>query len=419
VRLPARLRGRSFAFWLTVIAVAAAVVRILQTLLIAPWPPGIFNDEAYYITLGKVVAHGHGFIRLDEFYGHHRSVPTAERAPLYPLALAGLTKLGLGAQEWQRLLSTVTGVGTVVFAGLIGRRLAGERAGLLSAAVAAAYPTLIAADGALMTESLYGFLGAAALFAALRLRDVLSWRRAALVGGLAGLAALARSDALVLLVLLLVPLLRLRGGLRVALVAAVAALVVLAPWTIRNYHVFHRPVLIATEGGETLRGANCQPAYHGKNIGSWQSGCVHFGGTGNEAKELDKLGHQGVSYAAHHATRVPLVLVARLARTWGVWPFFQVPEGRKAWVMHIGVVVFFLLLPFAVLGLLELRRRRAPTWVIVTPFVMVTISTLLSYGSLRFRHLAEISLVVLAGVGIEAWLTRRRGPPARPPAPAT
>ena len=197
--------------------------------------------------------------------------------------------------------------------------------------------------------------------------------------------------------------------MRAALVAAVAALVVLAPWTIRNIHVFHRPVLIATEGGETLRGANCPPAYHGRNIGSWQSGCVHFSGTGNEAKELDQLGHHGVSYAAHHATRVPLVLAARLSRTWGLWPFFQVPEGRRAWVMHVGAVLFFLLLPFAVLGFLELRRRRAPTWVILTPVVMVTISTLLSYGSLRFRHLAEISLVVLAGAGLDAVRKRREG----------
>lgn len=416
MRLPARLRGRSFGFWLAVIAVAALVVRVLQTLLVAPWPPGIFNDEAYYITLGKLVAHGHGFIRLDEFYAHHRSLPTAERAPLYPLALAGLTKLGLGAQEWQRLLSTLTGVGTVVLAGLLGRRLAGERAGLLAAGVAAAYPTLIAADGALMTESFYGCFGAASLLAALRLREALTWRRAAAFGGLAGLAALARSDALLLLPLLLVPLLRRPGGVRAAVVAVLAAVMVLTPWTIRNVHAFHRPVLIATEGGETLRGANCQPAYHGKNIGSWQETCISFDGRGNEAVELNRLGRDGVSYAARHATRVPLVLGARLARTWGVWPFFQVPEGRRAWVMHIGVVVFFLLLPLAGLGLLELRRRRAPTWVILVPVVMVTLSTLLSYGTLRFRHLAEISLVVLAGVGIDAVLTHRRAPPSPSPA---
>lgn len=411
------VRGRSFRFWLVAIVALAAVLRILQTLFIAPWPPGIFNDEAYYLTLGKVIAHGHGFVRLDEFFGAHRSVPTAERAPLYPLALAGLAKLGLGAEEWQRLLSTAAGTGTVALIGLIGRRVAGPRAGLIAAGLAAVYPMLIAADGALMTESLYGVLAGGALLAALRFAQEQSARRALVLGVLIGLAALVRSDALLLLPLLLLPLLRRPRGGRTALLTVLATIVVLTPWTVRNVHVFHRPVLIATEGGETLRGANCDKAYHGANIGSWQSTCISFSGRGNEAEKLDRLGREGVTYAARHATRVPLVLAARLARTAGVWPLSQVPEGRRAWVVHVGLAASFLMLPFAVLGLIALRRRGARTWIVLVPVVVVTVSTVLSYGSLRFRHFAEISLLVLAGAGIDALTDSRRASGAAPAAP--
>ena len=70
-------------------------VRALQTLLVAPWPPGIFNDEAYYSTLAHLVATGNGFVRPAEFYGAHLSIPTAERAPLFTTFVAALYKLGV------------------------------------------------------------------------------------------------------------------------------------------------------------------------------------------------------------------------------------------------------------------------------------------------------------------------------------
>ena len=188
----------------------------------------------------------------------------------------------------------------------------------------------------------------------------------------------------------------------------------LTPWTVRNWSTFDRPVLVATEGGETLRGANCEAAYHGQNLGSWQASCLNFRSFPgvNEAKEFDREGHDGVRYALDHQGRLPLVAAGRLARTWGVWPFFQAPEGRRHWVMHVGDVVFFLLLPLAVWGALALRRRGVgpPLWIVLTPVVSVTVTTLLSYGTLRFRHSAELVLVVLAAVGLDAlWRRRRAG----------
>ena len=129
-----------------------------------------------------------------------------------------------------------------------------------------------------------------------------------LLGALLGLAALARGEALLLLPLLLIPLLRRPGGLRRRRGACAMFVVVLAPWTVRNWSAFDRPVLIATEGGETLAGANCDVTYYGERIGTWQYSCARFDGRGNEAKELNEAGHKGVRYARDHAGRVPLVL---------------------------------------------------------------------------------------------------------------
>jgi 4-amino-4-deoxy-L-arabinose transferase-like glycosyltransferase len=392
-----------FPRWLAAIVGLGVALRALQTLLVAPWPPGFFNDEAYYNALAQLIAHGVGFVRPAEYLGDGLTLPTAERAPLFPLALAGLAKLGLADGDL-RLLGLLTGAGTIVVVGLLGRRLAGDRAGLMAAGLAAVYPTLIAADGALMTESLYGFLGGLALLLAYRLLEAQTLGRALALGAVLGVAAHARAEALLLLILLLVPLLRRPGGLRSAGAVCVACALVLVPWTARNWVEFDRPVLIATEGGETLAGANCEKVYYGGRIGTWEVSCVHFSGRGNEAEELNQAGHDGIRYAREHVGRVPVVAAARVARTWSLFHPFQLPEGRRAWVMHLGVGMYFLMIPLAVYGFVLLRRRRVPVWVLMAPFITVTLTALLAYGAVRFRHSAELSLTVLAAVALDGLL---------------
>src|SRR5919197_5033795 len=214
-------------------------IRVVHTLLVAPWPPGFFNDEAYYHTLAKIVADGHGFVRPAQLLGSHVAIPTAERAPLFTLVLAGLVKLGGTSADAQRLVGVVTGGGAILVVGLLARRLAGPRAGLIAAALAALYPTLIAADGALMTESMYGFFAVFALLAAYRVADGAGLRWAVALGAALGLASLARGEGLVLAVLLVVPLLLRPRARRAAAVAAGALALGVAPRAIPHRVPFH------------------------------------------------------------------------------------------------------------------------------------------------------------------------------------
>jgi 4-amino-4-deoxy-L-arabinose transferase-like glycosyltransferase len=426
------LTPRRFGVALAVIVAVGVGLRALQTLLVAPWPPGIFNDEAYYATLAHLVASGEGFVRPAEFYGFHVSLPTAERAPLFTTLVAGLYKLGLSGGDG-RLIGLLTGGASITAVGLLGRRVAGMRAGLIAAGVAALYPILIAADGAMMTESTYGALAAFSMLVAYRLLDRPSLPYALLLGVLLGLAALARGEALLLLPLLLIPLLwrgagesgrsgpeRWRpGGLKLAAAVCAAFVLVLTPWTIRNWSAFDRPVLIATEGGETLAGANCDVTYYGSRTGAWAFSCARFDGRGNEAKELNEAGHRGLRYARHHLGRLPVVLAVRVARTWGAWQPFAVPEGRRKWVQQLGAGIYFALIPLAVWGVVLLHRRRVPLLILLAPFITVTLTSLLAYGQIRFRHSAELSLVVLAAVALDRLIAARSGrapPSLRTPA---
>lgn len=80
------------------------------------------------------------------------------------------------------------------------------------------------------------------------------------------------------------------------------------------------------------------------------------------------------------------------------------PSTRR-WI-HLAAAgrhrVYYLLLPLAALGLVGLRQRRFALLTLVGPVVLACASGLLAGGLVRYRHPAELSLVVVVGVGAAA-----------------
>ena len=405
VSTPGRL-PRSFAGRLALIVAAGALVRILYTVFVAPWPPEVSDDQVFFHLQAQLIADGKGFIQPQlEAVGTIR--PSAAHPPLYPIVLAGLAELGVTDQLAFRLTGPLFGSGTLLAIALIGRRLAGDRAGLIAAAIGAAYPILITADGALMSESLYGLFVASALIATYRLLDSPSPGRAITLGVLVGLAALTRGEALLLLFLLLIPYLRRPRMLRMSLVALLALVVVLTPWTIRNWSVFDRPVLISTNSGAVVGGANCESVYYGSNIGGWNILCDRPFPGRNEADETNRQLHDGVRYARRNKSRLPVVAAARLGRGWSFFAPFQTNAGRSPAWQDAGVIMFWLMLPLAVYGAVLARRRRARLWPVLVPVAMVSTTVVVFYGFMRFRHSAELSIVVLAATALDGLIRGR------------
>ena len=409
-----------FAKRLALILAGALVVRLVYTIAVAgnEYSPGPFGDFFFYHELANLLAEGRGFIAP---FGYEQSgaiEPTAEHPPLWPLLLAAASEVGGNGILSHRLVGVPVGVATVGVLGLVGRRIGGDTAGLAIAAIGAAHPLLIAADGSLMSETLYGLWVAAALLLTLRLLERPTAWRAAALGATIGLASLTRGEGLLLLLLLAAPAVwRGAGGARRRLalgaVALGAALLVLAPWAVRNATTFDRPVLTSTNDATVITGANCHDTYHGRDLGFWRTECRSALRPGkDEAEQAAVWREEGIEYAGDHAGRLVAVVVpVRLARTWHLWqPRRQVDlaEGRDRTMETLGVAVYFLLLPFAVLGALTMRRRGAPLWVLLVPVITVTIVSVTAYGYTRFRHSADLAIVVLAGLALAHLAERRR-----------
>jgi hypothetical protein len=277
------------------------------------------------------------------------------------------------------------------------------------------YPVLVAADGALMSESLYGLLVTGALLAAFRHREQRDLGSAAALGALIALAALTRSEALLLMPLLAWPLtlhVPGRGRVKRAAAATLVCLAVLAPWTIRNAERFHQLVVISHNDSTVIAGANCPTTYYGADLGGWDFGCISQRVTLREGVQADRWRTQGLHYAGRHLSRLPVVLGVRVLRT---WDFYQprgqeaYAEGRARWADEAGVAVYYVLLALAVIGALRLRRSDpGALWILLATVALVTISSLLGYGLPRFRHAAEPAIVVLAASTLVGVIPRRR-----------
>lgn len=403
------MRGplRSFPVALAAIVAFAIGLRLFYSLHVVQDDP-LLGDGLEFHLLANLVADGHGYSQPFVFEDTGRVVPTADKPPLYPLYLALFSALGGDGWQAHQIAGALVGGGTVAAIGFLGRRVGGGGVGLVAAGIGAVYPMLVASDGSLRSESLYALLIALALIAAYRLLDRPSVWRAAALGATIALAALTRGEALALLVLLVVPVaLRSRAGWRPALAAAGACALVLAPWLVRCWVQFDQPVLIATNTGGLLAGANCDRTYHGEFIGQWAFDCLHPPPrTRNEAERSAELRDRGLDYARDHSGRAPVVGAVRVLRTWELYRplqnarFEQFFEGRALRWEHAGLGMFYVLAALAAYGALLLRRRGQTLAILLAPILLVTLTSLFAYGFTRFRVAAEVPVVVLAAVAL-------------------
>ena len=427
------LAAPGFAVDLALIAVAALAIRVAFVLVVAPGVPRLGDASAYHL-LAEQIARGHGYIRpFDELLLHVRR-PTAEYPPLFPLLLAITARLGAHSVDQQRIFVAFVGATTVTLVGILGRRVASAPVGLVAAALAAVYPMLFLSEATLMAEALYAALVTALLLCAYRAHDDPTLVRFAVLGAAIGFATLTRAEGALLGVVVAVPLaLFVRGlapGARFARIGAAlgVAMLIVAPWTVRNAIRFHRFVPVSNNVATLVDGANCDATYHGKLVGLWRETFSQLGPNGaaapprpqsdacfegfdvanprfDEAEAARDHLSDGAGYARRHTTRLAEVAGVRVLRTWGAYaPHQQVDfeslEGRpRAWQWR-GTVMYWVLMPFAIAGIVVLRRHRRLLWPLLATAITVTAVAAATYGQQRFRIAAEPALLVLAAVTV-------------------
>jgi hypothetical protein len=418
-------------FWriLPALAVGGVGVRVAYTLTIGR-RLHFGSDSLWYQLTGSGIWGGYGYVDPSALIAHGQRVPTANFPPAYPVLIALVHGIGFGSPMSLQILGALLGGVAVVLAGVLARRVGGTKIGLLVAALVALWPALIAADGSVMAESLATPL---VLWAVLAVdsarRRGRAWRWA-LAGVPLGLAGLTRSELPLLAVVLVVMAVvmesptggprrnrRLASGLLTLGVAGAF----LVPWSASRVAALGGEAFLPTNGAKALAGGNCHETYYGSDLGGWRFSCVQraIGGVADEKGQTIDARRAAASYAQKHLSRLPIVVVARELRTFGVWSpkvldSDEVAESRDATWQRFGWWVTVLTLPLAAAGCVLLWRRNA---LVLAPLLTLIVAAAISVGNQRFRLPAEpilIFAIVLAMQAIVVACTRPRPGAHRP-----
>jgi 4-amino-4-deoxy-L-arabinose transferase-like glycosyltransferase len=237
--------GSSELRWVAGLTLLALAVRVAFALAVhrESLP---FNDMLFYHSTAKALAEGLGFISLDQN-------PTARWPPGFPFLLSLVYRVFGSDRAYAELLNAALGAATVPLAYIAARRAFDRRTGLVAAAALALMPGQILYAESILAEPLYTFVlvGVVAMLVALPDRRL----SAALIGVAIGVAALTRGEGLLLLAVPPVVWwgamprreLFLRTG-----VATLAAVLAIAPWTVRNAFVVHAFVPVSTNSAQTF-----------------------------------------------------------------------------------------------------------------------------------------------------------------------
>jgi 4-amino-4-deoxy-L-arabinose transferase-like glycosyltransferase len=408
------------------------LVRVLNVLWWRPTTdtPGyhgyrLWGDAFYYHWQANALAHGAWYVDPIRWLLDGSKLDSAGHPPLYPTYLAFWSMLGLDGVTAHRLASGVLGTATVLLIGLLARRLAGDAAGLIAAGIAALYPELWINDGMVLSETMAIFMTVVALTAAYAFWRKPSLRNACWLGLACGAASLSRTELILLFPLVVIPLaLLLRDRdwgerIRLAVVACLLGALVVGPWVVFNLTRFEETTTMTSGTGSALSAASCNEVWYGNLIG-YYANCFQgpWPDPNLDESQRDLVPRkQAIQYTKDHLSRLPLVVAARVGRLWGVFKPGQTTafdwwiEGRGRVPSWIGLFAYYALWPFAIYGLVVMRRRKIPILPLVALAVIATFAAAITFGVTRYRAPAEVALVLAAAVGAGMvwtnWRTRR------------
>jgi len=415
---------KRFLVWLAVIAAVGLAVRLAYVLLVRRDHP-IAGDAIFYHVGAKLLVDGKGFIAPFPYELIGVEVEAADHPPLYLIFLSIPSLVGLRTTLEHLLWSATLGTGTIVAVGFLGRRVGGIRVGLVAAFLAAVYPNIWMWDGTLLSETLAILLATLAILFAYRFHEHASVGRAAALGAMCGAAALARSELILLLPALLLPMVLVakdrarRDRLRLLGVAGLLAMVVVGPWIGYNLSRFEHPVFLSSQFEPTLAGANCRDTYSGRALGSLTSTCVvDVDIRADQSVAGRRLRNEAWEFVQDNLDQVPIVVAARLGRVTSTFRIseqvdFDVGvEARERELTLAGLASYYVIVISAIGGAVILRRRRSvPLFPLLAVPGIVLVSAAVTYGTTRLRAAAETSLAVLAAVAFAAildWARTRR-----------
>jgi len=444
-----KLGNRDFALSTRMILVTTVIVAVSLRLFSAIYQgnelsnlPGIF-DQISYDGLARRVVDGYGFSFAEGHWPATRAgEPTAHWSYLYTVYLAAVYKIfGVYPIIARIIQAIIVGVFQTLLTWRIGRRLFGQKVGLIAAAISAVYIYFFYYAGGLVTESFY-IVGILWTFdVTYRIVDttreyqndrlLLKWFE---LGLAIGFTVLLRQVFLLFLPFLFFWIwwnVRDEGVIKSGslnrfkyqihwtatkglLIATIILGLMIAPWTIRNYQAFGTFVLLNTNAGFAFYWGN--HPIHGADFVPIQP-VTYQDLIPQELLELNEgkldrvLLQEGIRIVLDDPVRYGLLSITRIKEYIKFWPSDD--SGLLSNISRVGS--FGILLPFMVFGLgVSLSKLRAPSYkgqqsdiiILYLFFIIYTSVHLLTWTLIRYRLPIDALLMLFAAVSIDYLLRK-------------
>ena len=401
--------SRRFMQTLWLLTIIGLIIRVAAVFVLNDYHDPL---TAEYGIVAKNIVAGKGFVG-GGWLGPE--MPTALNTPVYPLFLAAWLWVGvplpfLGVELCQALLSALL----IYLTGRIASHWIDTTTGLLSGLMVTFYPPLIYFCKQISPAIFTTFFTIFSLFVLLHFFQRPTWRRAIFLGVVWGISCLVEP-----ILLYGLPgaafLIGINQGDRIKIIQKLAVtlligLLVLLPWTIRNYLVFQQVVLLKTSFdlnfwlGNNPHATGFLYTASGEPMqNTLPASTLEYLSSLNEAERYAVLRYEALQWIAANPLQFLKLTMMRIVYLWVISPTYlitdqNIVEPRYFYMFRSIIQIVLLLLAFLGSVLVYRKYRQffvLSVWWIVAFTAPYAISVA---GNTRYRLPVEPILLVLAGV---------------------
>ncbi len=258
---------------------------------------------------------------------------------------------------------------------------------LSAAGMIAFHPDLIEISAMLMTETLYVFIVSVLVYLFVTLQRKITWLKVGWLGLWLGLGILVRPTLLLFAPVVLVLFLFQKKWLESAVFVAMVGLV-LAPWVIRNYSLYHQFILTTLIGDFNIWIGNTLSADGGQIAGGFNPVTTYVDqngltGLGNEAKKMFREFIFTYPQEFIKLTAIRTVRYFSLIRPMGFW-FYDHGLSQIIFVIASGLSIAGLFVS-GLAGIILAWWRREQKWYLLALTVTAPIPLLVTVVQSRYR----------------------------------
>ncbi|NQU94909.1 MAG: glycosyltransferase family 39 protein [Candidatus Omnitrophica bacterium] len=391
--------GNKYKGLLIVLLIFAAAFSI-RVLYLAGSPTGIETDEIEHDNLAMRLLEERAYVDSD-------GAATSYRPPFYAGFLAFIYAIFGHSYFAVRVIQVIISSITVCILYLTAEKIFNKPTAIITGIFSSLYMTFIICSKMLYTETLFTFLLVSIIYLAIIAKKPgVKWF--CLLGILCGIATLTRSAAVFLpFIVLFILLPKMRKNklpwtkiAAFSLALALCFLILIVPWTVRNYRAHGKFVLVSTNGGINMYQGLCKPA--DGMIFTFPPGSpmsINYDTMSNEAERNNFFMHEAIKI---YRTQPLFALKMFAIRFLFFWNIID-------WEILGGNVINFqyiFMLPFAFLGTFFAFKENKEIWNILIVILYFMSFTLLFPGFSRYRMPIDGYIILLGSYGIYGFVNK-------------